>query len=553
MQTTNKYRAATVIVLMAAACGSSLNAQTVDSGSLLRQSESQPKRLVPKTALPVEMAQLPLEERSSATIVVTRFDFSGNRALTKAQLSAAVAPFLNTALNYPQLKKAAEAVTSAYKDAGWVARTYLPQQDITGGIVTIEVVEAVFGKASIDAPGSKRIKPEILSAMVQSVQEVGKPMVAGGVERALLLMGDLPGVTVSGRLVEGQEHGETDLAITSIDKPLVTGTVSVDNYGSLSTGSERLNANLTFNSPLGLGDLLTNDLIKTDGSEYGRIAYSLPLGASGARAGVHLSGLSYSVPATAASGVAQTKGLDFSYPLVRSENRNLNWVLTYDDKSFDDTVVEVLASKSIQVINFAVNAMQIDGLAGGGISNANLSFVSGTVGLSDEASVSTDASTAKTAGQYNKVVLSMSRFQTLANDWTLNVAASVQVAGKNLDSSEKIYLGGASGVRAYPSSEGGGSEGRTLSIDLQHRLDAQWTLTGFYDYGWIRVMRNNYAAADSNEYELQGVGASLSWQPSPGVVAKATLAQRIGENVTALDGDQTKKINRLWLNTSFAF
>ena len=36
-------------------------------------------------------------------------------------------------------------LAAAYREAGWVVRAYLPQQDIAGGTVTIQIVEAIFG------------------------------------------------------------------------------------------------------------------------------------------------------------------------------------------------------------------------------------------------------------------------------------------------------------------------------------------------------------------------------------------------------------------------
>jgi len=536
--TINKKRVLKAIALVAAAYGSCLHAQTVDSGSLLRQTESLPKALPPLASPLLKVAPAPLVKLDAATVTVTAFAFSGNVKLSAEQLAAPVAPFLNTPLSFSQLQKVAEAVTTAYREAGWVVRTYLPQQDISSGVVTLQVVEAVFGKVSIEAPAPQRIKPEIFSAIAQSAQAVDKPLVAGALDRALLLMEDLPGVSVIGRLMEGEQHSQTDLVIAAKDKALVTGTVSADNYGSLATGADRLNASISINSPSGLGDLLTADLMKTEQSDYERIAYSLPVSASGARAGVHLSNLQYSVPGL--SGTAQTKGFDFSYPLIRSQSKNLNLLVTYDSKSFDNA-----DSIGVNALTLALNAMQFDSMAGGGMNSVGLSIVSGTVHLVDESD--------PTAGQFSKASVSLSRLQTLANDLTLIVATNMQFSSQDLHSSENIYLGGAGGVRAYPGGEGGGSEGRTLSIELQKRLDAQWTLTGFYDYGWLKVKHNNDTAAAPNQYELQGFGASLSWQASQAIVAKATLAQRIGDNVTPLDADGTKKVTRLWFNTSISF
>ena len=59
----------------------------------------------------------------------------------------------------------------------------------------------------------------------------GKPLHTKKIDRALLIMDDLPGIQVSGNLIEGSNDGETDLAITVIDEDLVTGNVSTDLCG----------------------------------------------------------------------------------------------------------------------------------------------------------------------------------------------------------------------------------------------------------------------------------------------------------------------------------
>ncbi len=556
--TANQTRVWTTLALVATAYCTGLQAQTVDSGSLLRQTES-PSRQLPPTAAPqLDTAATVLTGNPSGVVVtVTAFNFAGNQRLSAAQLSAVVASYLNQPLSFAQLQQVAAAVTAAYRDAGWVVRSYLPQQDISTGTVTIQVVEAVFGGVAFEAPEPQRVKPTVLSAIAEAAQAPGTPLEAGALDRALLLMEDLPGISVSGRLVEGAQHGQTNLVVAAKDKPLVTATISADNYGSLATGANRLNASLTLNSPTGLGDVLTTSLMKTQGIDYERMAYSLPVGASGARAGVHMSQLDYRLVGDFASlnayGSAQTKGLDFSYPLIRSQKKNLNLVLSYDAKTFDDTASSVLKSRFINALSTALSGTHSDGYAGGGMNSASLSVVTGNLSFSGAGNQSADTSTAQTAGQYSKALFSLSRLQVLAGDLSLYVAGSLQVANKNLDSSEKLYLGGAGGVRAYPTAEGGGSEGRTVTVEIQKRLDAAWTLVGFYDYGWLKVMRNNYTATDPNQYALQGVGASVNWQVNQTVAAKATLAQRIGNNITALDSDGTKKVTRLWINTSIAF
>jgi hemolysin activation/secretion protein len=385
--------------------------------------------------------------------------------------------------------------------------------------------------------------------MAEANLSKGKPLHADDLDRTLLLLDDLPGVSVAGNLIQGQRDGETNLAISATDDALLSGNASIDNQGSRSTGTDRLSVNLNLNSPARMGDLLSLNALKTQGSDYQRLGYTLPVGYSGWRAGLHASHLNYAVitPEFATldpHGTAITAGLDLTYPLLRSQMKNVNLAFGYDDKKFDNISNSVTTSYGLKVYNASLSANQIDSWAGGGSTSANFAITSG------------DKST---ESRYTKLNLSLSRLQSVTDSLSLFAYVSAQSTNKNLDSSEKMYLGGATGVRAYPASEGVGSEGNTLTLELRQRFDHNLALTGFYDYGWVKANRDNNVAspANPNGYNLQGYGVSLAWQATSSIDVKATLAQRVGNNPAAqtngTDGDGTKKVTRLWLSTGIAF
>lgn len=523
------------------------SAQTVpDAGSLLRQTErglnvpsspaAAPRREAKPTAPP---------QTDEATVTVVRFQFKGNTRLSEAQLQEAVAPFVGRPLNFLQLQQAADAVASAYREVGWVIRAFLPKQEIENGVVTLQIMEAVFGQTQIQGTPPERIQTERLLRIVQRAQPQGQALNATNIDRALILLDDLPGISVSGSLVEGEQEGQTNLNLTVTDEALITGGISADNTGSRSTGADRLSANLSINSPARMGDVLVVNLLKTQGSEYQRGAYSVPVGYEGMRAGVHYSHLTYGLigdfAALGATGVAKTAGLDFSYPLMRSQMHNLNLAVSYDNKTFDNTANAGNSSYGVKAYTVTLSGNQFDD--------------SGSV---NAGSVAVTTGEKSTEGSYSKINLNLSRQQIIQEDLSLLVSASWQVASKNLDSSEKIYLGGSSGVRAYPSNEGGGSEGRTLTTELRQRLAERWTLSGFYDYGWAVVHRNTATpASNPGNYNLQGYGISLAWMGPHGLDLKATAAQRINTNplqsAQGMDTDGTYKSTRYWLNASMAF
>jgi hemolysin activation/secretion protein len=523
----------------------------VDSGSLLNQSEQEFK--LPKSYNKAKPSlATPSESKASTgpTVFIKEFTFIGNSLLSPEILNGVVASYINRELTLTQIKEVADLVAGAYRNAGWTVRVYVPKQEILDGTVAIQVIESTFGGAVILGQGPQRVDSDQLVGMAESMLQKGQHVHSEDIDRALLLLDDLPGVSVAGNLVEGVHDGETNLAISAVDDQLVSGSASVDNQGALATGSNRLNLNLNVNSPLRLGDLVALNALKTEGTDYQRVGYTVPVGYSAWRAGVHASNLDYRVIADefaslGALGTARTMGWDISYPILRTQLRNLNLAISYDNKKFENTSNGTTTSYGINVYNASLSASQIDNWYKGGSTNASIGLTSGEK--------STDTC-------YSKLNLSLARLQSLSDMVSLYLAVSSQSSSRNLDSSEKLYLGGASGVRAYPASEAGGSEGNTVTLELRDRLQKDLTLTGFYDYGWIKVNHDNNVSspADPASYYLQGYGLTLAWQASQSVDMKATIAQRIGNNpaantTTGMDADGTRKITRIWLSTGIAF
>jgi hemolysin activation/secretion protein len=545
------------ILLIAA---SAVNAQSVPSaGSLLQQIEKDFKPQLPSKSAPQFLAPPPMQSMGGEKVQVKLFRFAGNTLLSNSQLESVVADFLNRPLDFATLQNVAVQVAAAYRQAGWVVRAYLPQQDIVDGLVTIQVVEAVLGAVRTEG-AMTRVAASQVKALVETNQPVGSPLNGDSLDRALLLIDDLPGITSTGRLSEGKNQGETDLILAVSDSQLIGGDVAADNTGSRSTGAERLAANVTVSSPAGLGDLASASLIHTEGSDYLRAAYTLPVGSSGWRLGLNASHLSYQVLTsglTQADGTSSTTGFEASYPLLRSRMKNAYLLFGLDQKTFDNRNGGAVTTQyKSQVASLTVNGNVFDNLGGGGATNASVSLAKGHLNLAGSPNEAADAASTQTAGSFEKVRFAAARQQVLTQDLSFYASIAGQRASKNLDSSEKFYLGGAGGVRAYPSSEGGGSEGHILNLELRMRLPDNFSVIGFYDHGSVAINKNNsiVGAVALNSYDLKGVGVSVGWTASFGLTVKATLAHRIGDNPnptsTGTDQDGSLTKNRFWLQAS---
>ena len=517
----------------------------------VRRERAQPERLQPQPG--------------AATVEVKKFRFEGNSRLTTEQLEAFTKPYLGQRLDFQGLQSVADLVAQAYRESGWIVRAYLPRQEVADGNITISIVEALFGKAIITEPAADRVEARRLVQIVNAAQQAGQPLGAAAIDRALLLLDDIPGISVAGNLVAGTNPGETDLLLGVTDRGWMTGNAVVDNYGSLSTGVNRFTGSLTINSPLRQGDSLGLTFLKTTGSDYERVGYSFPVGGDGWRLGAHATNMTYKLQGSFASsdghGSSTTAGLDASYPLVRSQLQNLNFSWSLDNKQMKNySAGAVTSDYSIDVMGLTLAGNRIDNWMGGGSTIASATLNSGKNHLG------TDTAGANTTGNYAKLFMSLARQQTLTNTLSAYVGVSTQYASKNLDSSEKLYVSGPSGVRAYQSADGSGTQGNTFTAELKDRVNDKTTASVFYDRGQVQAFKNNTTAAGGtnttqgypNSYNLSGYGVSVAWQPAQGSEIKATVARRIGTNpnantTTGMDGDGTLKTNRIWIAGTFSF
>lgn len=523
-------------------------AQVPDAGALRQQIDREIRTPLPARAAPLrptepETLKLP----DGVRLTVRAFRFVGNTRLSSERLADAVRGWTGREIGFDGLRQASQMVANVYRSAGWIVRSYLPRQDVTDGIVTIQVVEARFAGARIEDPPPTRIRPAQVQAIFDAQQRRGAPLGAKALDRALLLADDLPGVAVSGALEPGENDGETGIALTVQDQPLAVGQVTLDNGGSRSTGRVRATASLSVDSPLRIGDQLRADLLKAEGSGYYRLGYSLPVGAEGWRIGANASSFDYRLvsrefDALNARGNSTSMGLDASFPVLRSRLGNLYFNAAADFRRFENKAVGVVQSDyGVNSVSIGLAGNRYDNLGGGGASSGSLTVVHGHLrhGRLDP------GENPAVAGGFKKIRYGASRQQAVTRNVTVTVSANGQHARSRLDSSERFYLGGPGGVRAYSVNEGGGVRGQVASVEAQWRLPKAVVATAFYDWG--RVTETTAGGSQT----LKGFGTSLGWTGPAGVNVKATWAARDGRGAPAHQPGPPK--SRLWLQATVPF
>lgn len=534
-------------------------AQTPPDAGALRQGIEQNQKLLIPTLKPKPAKQPAAEKQKKspekAIITVKAFKFSGNEWVSKEQLESVVEPYLNRPLKFSQLREATAAVSSFYRASNWLARASLPKQDITDGIITIQIIEATYGGFELENQDSDRVDPQLVKKLMTGQLQRGERFNTENVERALMLADDIPGINIYGTLQAGQKIGETELNLKMSDEALFSGQLAVDNFGSHATGRERIQAHFNINSPLRRGGLLRGATVNSSGSNYVSVNYSVPFGSQGLRAGINGSFLDYRLTASDFDGLDgegsfYSYGAETSYPLIRSRKKNLYLLAVFDHKKFQNDLLSFTQSDyDINVVRIDLSGNYLDAYWGGGASSAILSWHIGNISLGSLEGSENE----KQEGTYRKVRIRLTRQQVISNDLSFFVSFSGQqkIGVKKLDSSEQFYLGGIWGVRAYPVNEGAGSSGWLTNMELRQRLPKQYVLTGFFDAGHI----NNSGGASS--YGLEGLGLKLSWQNNAGVHLDATWSHRIGNNPnpapSGKDQDGSLNKNALWFSASYNF
>jgi hemolysin activation/secretion protein len=544
-----------------------------DAGSLRQQIEQQRdlQPALPPPVKPPRDAPAPeLQPQPGMSVTVKAFTFAGNTLVDSKQLAEAVSAFLNRPLSFEELRRATDAVAAVHREAGWIVRVYLPEQDVSEGTVLLQVVQARYGGLRFEGALAKHVQSAELQAHAEAGQVRGEPIKARALDRALLLADDLPGVSVAGTLAAGDEDGETVLVLRTTNELFIQGDVSLDNNGARSTGSERLSANLSINSPGGRGELVSLSALHTRGSDYGRISITVPVGTDGLRMGLNGSSLHYKLVKGSNAQVSDLKvkgssgslGLDLNYPLVRSRTKNLYLSGGLETKSFYNEDINKNIEDPKSYSEYETDSLRL-GLSGnsydefgvGGANTASLQLLWGRLSM-----MTAHKQFDTLDRSYRKLSYSLSRLQTLTAQHSLYLSLSGQQTGQVLDSSERYYIGGPTSVRAYPASELGGDSGQLLNAEWRWRLSSALLLTGFLDVGRV-VSLPLGIGGDPGDVKtsliLRGQGLSLGWNGPQGLSTRLIWSRRIGAHprptLAGTDSDGTLHKNRVWVNASLPF
>ncbi|MDH2050803.1 ShlB/FhaC/HecB family hemolysin secretion/activation protein [Achromobacter marplatensis] len=541
-----------LVLALAALLPAAASAQQIpNAGRILQEQATEPQPPAPSPELnlssPVPGTVAPGGPQAS----VTRIDLTGNQAFSTEQLLARLGDYQGKSYDLAGMQDLANQLTRYYRDAGYpFARVYLPAQGLENGVLRLQVVEGRYGEVKTEGDAGLAARAQAYLSPLKS----GDIIESASLERAALLLSDLPGVTASPIIRPGQQLGTGDLVVQVDRGDRVNGSVGLDNQGNRYTGQYRANAALSINSPFMLGDQITLRAQRTSESlNYGDVGYSAPLGSSGLRGRVGYGYTGYELGKEFsdldAHGTAKVASVGLSYPLIRSQSRNLTIGIDFLHKKLRDDyrAAEIEQNKFSNSVPIAAQFDVRDSLGGGGLTYGALSWTPGTLKL-DGNLATADSLSANSAGHYSKLNLDIARLQSVSSRWSLFGRFSGQWTNDNLDSSEDFGLGGPAGVRAYPVGEGYGDRGWLAQVEVRYAAGAV-TPFAFYDAGRVEISSHPWQAGENfRRVAGAGVGARVAvggWR------GEATVAWRTDGGAPQSDSRDHKPL--FWVSAQYLF
>jgi len=536
-----------------------------DAGSIMRETEQLRVPQVPRLS-PQAVPEAPVKPDPDAlSFVVKRFDFTGVTLVPIAELRRVLKPWTDKEITFEDLQRALAAVTEFYQKEGWYVRPQLPAQDIVGGVVTINVIEGKLGQIVPEASEDMPLSEERVQKFLTARQQSGDPLSMDDLSRAVTVLNEQPGVSAQVALAPSEDAGASDVVVSTTRLPTLSGTLQADNWGAKSTGYYRVTGNANWNNPTGTGDQLQANVMGSEGTLYGRLAYNAPIGYDGWRANASFSALQYKLLGEFATlnnkGWATTATLGLTYPLIRLASSNLTLSFSAANSEYVNEYslegIKVDTKRRVTIGSVGISGDHADNWLGGGFSLGALTLTSGYSNLAGtRANQIADRIGANTQGTFATLAGNGARLQKLSDKTSLWTSFSGQWASQNLDSSQKFSLGGPQGVRAYPVYEATGDQGWLGTVEARYDFYPGAQASLFYDMGWIQQFKSTSHVTEllsPNTYYLKGWGVGVSYNYNNLVSLKVTMASRIGGNpganpVTGLDGDGTNDRTRFWFN-----
>lgn len=486
-------------------------------------------------------------------IYVSEITLQGNTILSADEVEGTVAPFRGRRVTIEELHALRQQLSAAYFGRGYVnSGVIIPDQNVSDGVVRLEVVEGSLSEVVID--GNRALRSAYLNRRV--TLGVSDPLNIGDLQTNLRLLQEDPLVTsVNAQLMPGSHPGDGRLNVTVTEQSPWQLDLSADNYRSPAVAAGRGTLVLSHNSLTGNGDVLSARFGLTEGVEDRGLTYRLPLTGRGTSVAAYYSSADSEIIEAPFDDLdirskVEALGLTLSHPFIRRLDRRLTGRLGIENKNSESTLLS---------LPFSFSPGEIDGKAEGASVFATVDWMQrgessvfaarGTINVGINAFDSTDNDGALPDSTFTQFIGQLQYVRNLAwRDSRLIARSTFQLASEPLLAMYKFAVGGRYTARGYRENLFVRDNGVTASLEYQFPLFVDETgrdrynlsLAPFADWG------RSWDKADSlllkGTETLASVGLGLLWNPIEGLNGEVYW----GQDLVDQDGPADTLQDRGW-------
>jgi hemolysin activation/secretion protein len=464
----------------------------------------------------------------------------------KAALTDLMKDCIGDGVTLSKLNAAIAQVTSYCRTHGYPASAaYLPAQEAKDGAIEIKVIPGRYGDVKLE--NHSKLKDNVAMRFVGGLKK-GDIIRSRGLETTLYSISDVSGTKAVGVLAPGKDFGTSDVTVRIEDGPQTNTVLYAENYGSKSSGRYRYGLQQSFYDVGGLGQRASLGGLISNARMHNYYAnYEVPVGRGGHTLGLGISRMDYNLGgpfrAWGANGTADTVSLFGTVPIYHMHDGQLKVLYGYDYRKLEDDL-DIFGG--LADTDKHSNSVHV-GIAGNQQLDAKTSvdfdatLTHGNLTLDSWYARLRDALGGDTEGPFTKFTFDGTLVRALGHRTDVMEKISGQLADRNLDGSEQLYLGGANAIRAYPQGEGSGDDGITSTTEFRYYTDIPGlTLSTYFDIGHAKLSHDGHAGSET----LKGWGLAASYQRPGDWFARLDYARRIGDSKFLSEDAKAK--GRLW-------
>lgn len=477
------------------------------------QKEPQKRQLPPAAPSVAEPA---LKAPPTQPFTLSGVVIEGATVIAPADLTGFYENYLLKPVGDREIDTILRKITERYQNAGYyLSRAVAPAQEVVNGILRIRVVEGYVSKFS---PQGDYPNPALLDAYIRPVL-AERPARLETVERALLLMSDLPGLSLEPKIKPVDEgHGTYELIAVLKYQP-VSAYVSLDNRGTPDVGRLQNYYGVGLNGLLGLGESINANFATVPNTPkellFGSLSGTLPIGRNGTYASLYGgygaidaggNSAQYDTNSTSQQVIAQ-----IGHPIIRSRAQTLWLGGSFDYRNFEQTQFDqTIVDDRLRVLRANVSYALKDEWKGDSQVSLGISQGLDILDASDEGSSKISRSDGHS--QFTKLNGNAVRLQGITDNISMRVSIAGQWSADPLLSYEEFSLGGEGYGRGYDYGELTGEHGAAGSGEIRYGSEMNWPwlseyqLYGFYDVG---AVWNKASGDDLTMDHLSSAGAGL--------------------------------------------